>query len=142
MAPSLRVLRSAGRPSARAGPADGVRELRGLLTDYRRTWRGSIISSVLGPLLYLVRARARPGHDRGRRHGARVEPGRPVSYLLFLAPALLAARAMQTAMGECDATRCFGSVKWNRIYHAAIASPLRPGDIFRGHLLFVTLADR
>ena len=31
-----------------------VRELRGLLTNYRRTWRGSIISSVLAPLISLV----------------------------------------------------------------------------------------
>ena len=33
----------------------------------------------------------------------------------------------------------FGSVKWNKIYIAAQASPLRPGDIFRGHLLFMTM---
>ena len=30
-----------------------VRELRFWLTDYRRTWRGSIYSSLLNPLLFL-----------------------------------------------------------------------------------------
>jgi lipooligosaccharide transport system permease protein len=33
----------------------------------------------------------------------------------------------------------FGSVKWNRIYLAAQATPLRPGDIYRGHLMFMTM---
>ena len=33
----------------------------------------------------------------------------------------------------------YGSVKWNKTYQAAVASPLRPADIFHGHLLFVTL---
>ncbi len=33
----------------------------------------------------------------------------------------------------------YGSVKWNKTYQAAVASPLRPADIFHGHVLFVTL---
>ena len=33
----------------------------------------------------------------------------------------------------------FGSLKWNKTYHAAVASPLRPADVFHGHLLFVTM---
>jgi lipooligosaccharide transport system permease protein len=33
----------------------------------------------------------------------------------------------------------FGSLKWNRIYLGAQASPLRPADIFRGHLMFMTM---
>src|SRR5437588_73124 len=45
---------SAGPPSLRSTPPMAIRELRGLLTNYCRTWRGSIISSVLAPLLSLV----------------------------------------------------------------------------------------
>ena len=30
-------------------------------------------------------------------------------------------------------------MKWNRTYQAAVASPLRPGDVFHGHQLFVTM---
>ena len=61
-----------------------------------------------------------------------------VSYLLFLAPGLLAAQAMQTGIGECTYP-VLGSVKWNRTYQATAASPLSPGDIFRGHQLFVVM---
>jgi lipooligosaccharide transport system permease protein len=32
-----------------------------------------------------------------------------------------------------------GSVKWRRTYYAAAASPLRPADIFHGHLLFTIM---
>ncbi len=54
------------------------------------------------------------------------------------APAILATGAMNTAMGEASYP-VFGSVKWNKIYIAAQASPLGPGDIFRGHLMFMTM---
>src|SRR2546430_12843241 len=74
---------------------------------------------------------------------ARPGPGATVSLggvrsLAFGAPASLASGAMNTAMGEASYP-VFGSVKWNKIYVAAQASPLRPGDIFRGHLLFMTI---
>ncbi|HUZ38003.1 MAG TPA: ABC transporter permease, partial [Streptosporangiaceae bacterium] len=61
-----------------------------------------------------------------------------VSYLAFLAPGLLAAAAMETGIGEATYP-VFGSVKWNKTYQAAVASPLRPEDVFHGHVLFVTL---
>jgi lipooligosaccharide transport system permease protein len=61
-----------------------------------------------------------------------------VSYLAFVAPAILATSAMNTAMGEASYP-VFGSLKWNRIYIGAQASPLRPADIFRGHLMFMVM---
>jgi lipooligosaccharide transport system permease protein len=33
----------------------------------------------------------------------------------------------------------FGSVKWRKTYYAAAATPMRPADIFHGHLLFTTM---
>jgi lipooligosaccharide transport system permease protein len=112
-----------------------ARQFRFWLTDYRRTWRGSIYSSVLNPLLYL----GAMGLGLGTlvdRHGTAHLGG--VSYLMFLAPGLLAAAAMETGIGECTYP-VLGSVKWNRTYQAASASPLRPADIFGGHVLFVTM---
>ena len=112
-----------------------VRHFRFWLTDYRRTWRGSIYSSVLNPTLYL----AAMGLGLGtlvNHHGTTQLGG--VSYLTFLAPGLLAAQAMQTGIGECTYP-VLGSVKWNRTYQAATASPLRPTDIFYGHQLFVAM---
>jgi lipooligosaccharide transport system permease protein len=112
-----------------------VREFRFWLTDYRRTWRGSIYSSVVNPVLYL----GAMGLGLGtlvNRHGTASLGG--VSYLTFLAPGLLAGAAMQTGIGECTYP-VLGSVKWNRTYQAASASPLRPADIMAGHQLFVTM---
>jgi lipooligosaccharide transport system permease protein len=105
------------------------------LTVYRRIWRSSIWSSVLGPLFYLGALGLGLG-TLVNRNGTTSLGG--VSYLAFVAPAILASGAMNTAMGE-STFPVFGSVKWNKIYIAAQASPLRPGDIFRGHLLFMTM---
>jgi lipooligosaccharide transport system permease protein len=109
-----------------------VRQFRFWLTNYRRTWRGSIYSGVLNPVLYL----GAMGLGLGTlvdRHGTSTLGN--VSYLAFLAPGLLAAAAMQTAMGE-STYPVYGSVKWLKTYEAAIASPLRPADLFHGHLMF------
>jgi len=122
-----------GAPVPRARFA--VRQLRFWLTDYRRTWRGSIYSSLLNPLLYL----GAMGLGLGKlvdAHGTARLGG--VSYLVFLAPGLLAAAGMQTGVGE-STYPVFASVKWTKTYLAASASPLRPADVLRGHLLFVTL---
>ena len=115
-----------------------IHALQCWLTVYRRIWRSSIWSSVLGPLFYL----GAMGLGLGTlvdRHGpvATASLG-GVSYLAFVAPAILASGAMNAAMSEASYP-VFGSVKWNRIYIAAQASPLRPGDIFRGHLMFMTM---
>ena len=129
----------AGRPASAVrvpGPwAMAVRELRSWLTNYRRTWRGSIYSSVLNPVLYL----GAMGIGLGTlvdKHGVSALGG--VSYLVFLAPGLLAAEAMQTATSE-STYPVFGSVKWRGTYLAAAATPLRPADILRGHLLFTAM---
>ncbi len=115
--------------------AYAVRQLRFWLTNYRRTWKGSIYSEVLSPVLYL----GAMGLGLGAmidKHGT-ASLGH-VSYLAFLAPGLLAATAMQTAMSE-SSYPVYGSVKWLKTYQAAIATPLRPADLFHGHLLWTTL---
>jgi lipooligosaccharide transport system permease protein len=112
-----------------------LRQLRFWLTNYRRTYRGSIYSGVLNPVLYL----GAMGLGLGKlvdAHGTASLGG--VSYLDFLAPGLMAATAMQTAMTE-STYPIFGSVKWLKTYQAAIATPLRPADLLHGHLLFMTM---
>lgn len=125
------------RGPARVGSiwAMAVRAFRFWLTNYRRTWRGSIYSSVANPILYL----GAMGLGLGTlvdRHGT-ASLGH-VSYLAFLAPGLLAAGALQTAMGEATYP-VLASVKWLRTYQAAAATPLRPADLLRGHLLFTSM---
>jgi lipooligosaccharide transport system permease protein len=94
-----------------------------------------VFSGVLGPALYL----GAMGFGLGSlvdKHGTGGLGG--VSYLAFVAPAILATQAMQTAMAD-STYPVYGAVEWNRLYIAARATPLRPADIFRGHLLYMAL---
>jgi lipooligosaccharide transport system permease protein len=112
-----------------------VRAFEFWLVNYRRTWRGSIYSSGLNPVLYL----GAMGLALGKlvdQHAASSLGG--VSYLAFLAPGLMAASAMQTAVDE-SLYPVYTAVKWQKTYLAAAATPLRPGDIYRGHVLFTLL---
>jgi lipooligosaccharide transport system permease protein len=126
-------------PSRRAGlewrARFAWRALRAWLTVYRRIWRSSVYSSILGPVLYL----GAMGFGLGSlvdRNGTAGLGGVP--YLAYVAPAILAMQAMQTAMSE-STFPVYGAVKWNRIYLVAQATPLRPADIYRGHLLFIAI---
>jgi lipooligosaccharide transport system permease protein len=112
-----------------------VRQLRFWLTNYRRTWRGTIYTSVLNPVLFLGAMGLGLGALVDKHGTARLGS---VGYLAFLAPGLLASAAMETGVGE-STYPVYGSVKWNKTYQAAVASPLRPADIFHGHVLFVTM---
>ena len=112
-----------------------LRGFRFWLTNYRRTWRGSIYSSVLNPVLYLGAIGLGLGALVNAHHSGGLGG---VSYLVFLAPGLLAAAAMQTAVGE-STYPVLASVKWLKTYQAAAATPLRPADIFHGHLLFTAM---
>lgn len=101
-------------------------------TVYRRTWRGSVISSFLTPLLYVVSMGVLLGGfvkgDPARLDGAH-------SYLAFVAPGLLASQSMTTVFGEVT-WPVMSMIKWNRTYLAMTASPLRVRDIVWGHLGF------
>jgi lipooligosaccharide transport system permease protein len=112
-----------------------LRALGFWLTDYRRTWRGSVYSTALSPVLYLGAMGLGLGSLVDARGTASLGG---VSYLVFLAPGLLAANAMQTAISG-STYPVLGSVKWLKTYQAAAATPLRPRDIFHGHLLFTLL---
>jgi lipooligosaccharide transport system permease protein len=125
--------RAAAAHASRWGFA--VREFRYWMTNYRRTWRGTIYSSVLNPLLYLGAIGIELGALVNRHASAKLGG---IGYLAFLAPGLLAAAAMETGIGE-STYPVLGSVKWRRTYYAAASTPLRPSDLFHGHLLFTTL---
>jgi lipooligosaccharide transport system permease protein len=112
-----------------------VRELRHQLTLYRRTWRATVFSSLLSPLLYLAAMGGGVG-SLINRHAPPQLGG--VSYLVFIAPGLLAAAAMQSALSAATYP-VFGGVKWQKTYLAANATPVGPAGIFHGFLLFVML---
>ena len=98
---------------------------------YRRVWRGSVITSFATPLLFLL--------AMGLGMGTLVDRGgglEGVSYLAFLAPGLLAATGMQVAATE-SAWRVHGAIKWQKTYHAALATPVGTADLASGHLIWV-----
>lgn len=106
------------------------------LYRYRRTWRGTAVTSFLAPALYLAAMGYGLGSLVDRSSGSVTLAG--LDYLGFLAPGLLAATAMQAAVMECT-WPVLGALRWERSYHAMRATPLRPPDMLVGHLLFVTL---
>lgn len=99
--------------------------------SYRRTWRGSVFSGFLSPLFFL----ASMGFGLSTlvdRDGEALG----VPYLLFVAPGVLVATAMQTAVGE-STWPVMGAIKWQRQYHAMLAAPLGVTDVLVGHLVYV-----
>jgi lipooligosaccharide transport system permease protein len=59
-----------------------------------------------------------------------------VSYVTYIAPALMASQAMQFGAGEA-AWPILGRIMWVRIYHAMVATPLKPTDIIVGAIAFI-----
>src|SRR4051812_45186487 len=113
-----------------------LRSLEYWLYQYKRTWRGGLVTGVLSPVLFLA--------AMGLGLGALVNGGASsgglsgVSYLVYLAPGLLAANAMQVGVQE-STYPVMGAIKWVRTYHAMLASPLRVIDVLIGHLLWIAL---
>jgi lipooligosaccharide transport system permease protein len=104
------------------------------VTVYKRTWKGSAVVSFVQPWLYIGALGVLLGSyvdDSGSGLGG------ASSYLEFVAPGLLAATAMQVAVGEVM-WPVMGAIKWDKTYYSMIATPLRVVDIVVGHLSYVT----
>jgi lipooligosaccharide transport system permease protein len=98
-------------------------------------WRGSLISGFLAPVFFLA--------AMGFGLGSLVDGGQSTDlgtadYVAFLAPGILAAQAMQTAVIE-STFPVVGAIKWQRQYHAMLAAPLGIADVVVGHLAFVLM---
>jgi lipooligosaccharide transport system permease protein len=121
--------------AARLPPLAAGRVLAYFLVSYRRTWRGSAFSGFVSPLLYLG--------SLGFGLGALVDAGSHggvdgVPYALFVAPGVLVATAMQTAIGE-STYPVMSAIVWQRTYFGMIVTPLRVVDVLIGHLAFIAL---
>lgn len=110
--------------------AYALRVYESWLMGYRRTWRGSIVSSVLNPVLYLTALGIGLGKlvNRGNTLG--------MPYVDFVAPGMLAVVSMQIGTFE-SSYPVMASIRWTRRYHAILATPVRVRDVVRGHLLYV-----
>jgi lipooligosaccharide transport system permease protein len=115
-------------------PSSAVHVLEYHLLGYRRSWRGSLFTTFLSPVLFLTAIGVGLGSliDEG---GVGVAAG--ITYLAFLAPGLLAANAMQTAQGESTYPIMAG-LTWQKTFGAMVTTPLRPFDVVLGTLLFIS----
>ena len=87
---------------------------------YKRTWKGSLVSSFLSPIFYVLAMGVLLG---GFIEADPVELEGATSYLAFIVPGLVAAHAMQTAVSETTYPVMAG-IKWQKFYLAQIATPL------------------
>jgi lipooligosaccharide transport system permease protein len=109
-----------------------LRPLEFFFAQYRRVWRGTAVTSVVTPVVYLLAL----GWGLGQFLNDVTVDGETVDYLTFVAPGLLAATAMQLATFE-SSWPVLSAIKWDRQYHAMLASPLRVRDVLLGHQTFI-----
>ena len=97
---------------------------------YRRTWRGTIISSFVNPVFFLAAMGAGLGSlvDRNTQ-----ELGIP--YLAFVASGLMAANAMQNGAGD-GSFPVMAGLLWRKNFHGTVTTPLGPADIVFGRLIW------
>lgn len=100
----------------------------------RRLWR-VMLSGFVEPVLYLFSL----GIGLGALIGdVPVGGGRSVSYPVFVAPALLAASAMNGAVYD-STFNVFWKLRYGRIYDAILATPLGPRDVAIGEVAWAQL---
>ena len=105
-----------------------------LLAVYRRTWRGSIITSFASPVLFL----ASMGLGLGSlvtRHAGAVEG---MTYLTFVATGMLGVAVMQTSVTE-STYPTLSRIQWTKVYEAVLSTPLRIPDLVLGEVLWLVV---
>ncbi len=99
---------------------------------YKHTWRASLVTSFVNPVMLLLAMGIGLGSLVDRNGG----PG-GLPYVVWLAPGLLANIAMQTAAGESSYPVMAG-MRWIKSYDAMLAGPLTATDIVLGHFSWVS----
>jgi len=121
---SLRVLPPLG---SRARRASRLLERNSLA--YRRMWV-MFVSGFFEPLFYLLSVSVGISKLAGQVQGP---GGHLVTYTAFVAPALMASSAMNGVV--MDGTfAVFFKLKFAKVYHAILATPLEPEDVALGEI--------
>lgn len=95
---------------------------------YRRQWL-IVVSGFFEPLFYLLSMRV----GLGSLVGDVSVGGKAVPYDAFVAPALMAASAMNGAIFDSTGN-VMHRLKYSRIYDAALATPMGPADVAVGEI--------
>ena len=101
---------------------------------YRHAWL-MLASGLLEPLFYLLSIGIGLGHLVGHVTGPL---GHPVAYTAYVAPALLASSSMNGAIYD-STFNVFFRLKYAKLYDAALATPMRPGDIALGEITWALI---
>lgn len=110
-----------------------IRVVEAELLGYKRTWRGTAISSFINPLLFLT--------AMGMGLGSLVDTGGAelgVPYLAFVATGLMAASGMQNGAAD-GAFPVMAGIKWRKSFEGAISTPISPADIVVGRFLWAVV---
>jgi lipooligosaccharide transport system permease protein len=99
---------------------------------YRRMWL-ILFSGFFEPLFYLLAL----GVGLGSYVGAITFAGDEFEYAEFVAPALLAASAMNGAF--YDATNVFWKLRYGKVYEAMLSTPVAPKDVAVGETLWAVV---
>lgn len=120
-------LRGLLRPP-RASVRTAMRLWRRNMTLYRRSWKRNILPNFVEPVLYLVSIGLGLGLFVGRQILG-------VEYVVYIAPGLAAAAAMNGAVFEVT-YNVFVKLRYYKLYEAVATTPLEPQDIALGELLW------
>jgi lipooligosaccharide transport system permease protein len=115
-----------------------VQPYRYFALRYRRTWRGTLTTSILYPVLYLLAMGIGLGHLVDAHlagHGGTARLG-GVDYVKFIAPGLLVSTAMQTGTNE-SMYPVMAGLKWLKTFHALLATPIEVKDVLHAHLAWL-----
>ena len=130
-AQTLATPRSTGR--ALGSVRSSLLVVEGHWAWYKRNWKATAISSVGLQMFYLL--------AMGLGFGSQIQSNAILgghSYLVYIAPALLAAGAVQNAAGE-GTFPVLGAFKWYKIYYAVTATPITSDQVVAGQFLWMAL---
>jgi lipooligosaccharide transport system permease protein len=101
---------------------------------YRHGWI-VLLSGFFEPLFYLGSI----GFGLGALVGTVNGPaGQPISYQLFVAPALLGSAAMNGAIAE-GTFNFFFKLRYNKTFDSILSTPMSPGDVAVGELVWALI---
>jgi lipooligosaccharide transport system permease protein len=116
------------------GSRRSLRLIERNLYVYRHGWL-IILSGFFEPLFYLLSI----GFGLGALVGTIPGPGgEPISYQLFVAPALLASSSMNGAIAE-STFNFFFKLNYNKTFASILSTPLAPGDVAVGELAWALI---
>jgi lipooligosaccharide transport system permease protein len=121
-------------PTLLIGSRRSLRLIERNLYVYKHGWL-IIVSGFFEPLFYLLSI----GFGLGALIGSIPGPGgQPISYQLFVAPALLARSSMNGAISEAT-FNFFFKLNYNKTFTSILSTPLSPGDVAVGELAWALI---